>query len=108
MLKGTVVWLFVMPVASGPVSAIFLILASASVAVAVSMVVLALFDRAFPKKNPPVAKNAPDAKSDEPVRSPKAGSRKLKPMCSAPLRYQSKAGYQSGCGPQSQRVRNIG
>jgi hypothetical protein len=108
MLEG-IDWLFVMPVASGPVSAIFLILASASVAVAVSMVVLALFDRAFPNKNPPVAKNAPDAMSDEPLRShPKAGSRKLKPKSSAALRHQSKAGYQSGCGPQSQRVRNIG
>ena len=101
-------WLFVMPVASGPVSAIFLILASASVAVGVSMVVLALFDRAFPKKNSPVAKNAPDAKSDEPLRSPKAGSRKLKPKSSAPLRHQSNAGYQAGCGPESQRVRNWG
>ena len=59
MLEGTVVWLFVMPVASGPVSAIFLILASASVAVAVSMVVLALFDRAFPKRIHPSLRMRP-------------------------------------------------
>jgi hypothetical protein len=95
--------MFVMPVASGPVSAIFLILVAASMAVVVSMVVLALFDRAFPKKNPPVAK---DARNDEQLRSSKSG--KSKPKSSAAIKHHSRARYQAGCGPESQRIRNFG
>ena len=99
-----------MPVASGPVSAIFLILVAASMAVAVSMVVLALFDRAFVKKKAPAAKAPAAEEQHEQPESPKraTGMARSKPKASVVLRHQSKARYQSGCGPQSQRVRNFG
>jgi hypothetical protein len=95
-----------MPVASAPVSAIFLILVAASTAVIVSMVVLALFDRAFVKKKPPAAKEQKHEQPGSPKRTTGMGRSKLKP--SAVLKHQSKVGYQAGCGPQSQRVRNFG
>jgi hypothetical protein len=96
-----------MPVASAPVSAIFLILVAASTAVVVSMVVLALFDRALVKKKPPAAK---EQKHEQPGSSPKrtTGMGRSKPKPSAVLKHQSKVRYQAGCGPQNQRVRNFG
>ena len=90
-----------MPVASTPVSAIFLILVAASTAVVMSMVVLALFDRAFVKKKPPAARQP-----GSPKRTTGIGRSKPKP--SAVLKHQSKVRYQAGCGPQNQRVRNFG
>jgi hypothetical protein len=95
-----------MPVASAPVSAIFLILVAASTAVVVSMVVLALFDRALVKSKPPATK---EQKHEQPG-SPQwtTGMGRSKPKPSAVLKHQSKVRYQSGCGPQNQRVRNFG
>jgi hypothetical protein len=95
-----------MPVASAPVSAIFLILVAASTAVVVSMVVLALFDRAFVKKKPLAAKKEKHEQPGSPQRT--TGTGRSKPKPSAALKHQIKARYQSGCGPQSQRVRNFG
>ena len=92
-----------MPVASGPISAIFLILVAASTAVVVSMVVVALFDRAFVKKKPPAAIKK---ESYEQPGSPNRMSRlKPKPLA-VPKHY--KAQHQAGCRPNTQRVRNFG
>jgi hypothetical protein len=99
-------WISVMSVVSAPVSAIFLILVAASTAVVVSMVVLALFDRAFVKKKSLAAKEVNDEQQGSPERM--TGKGRSKPKSSAVLRHHSKARYQSGCGPQTQRMRNFG
>jgi hypothetical protein len=95
-----------MPVASAPVSAIFLILVAASAAVAVSMVVLALFDHAFAKKKPLAAKELNREQLVSPKRATGMGRSKPKP--SAVLRPHSKARHQAGCGPETHRIRNFG
>jgi hypothetical protein len=93
-----------MSVASGPISAIFLILVATSMAVVVSMIVLALFDRAFNKK-PSAAKDESHKASELPERMTVKSRAKTKSF--AALRHHSKVRHQSGCGPQTQRVRNF-
>jgi hypothetical protein len=92
-----------MSVASGPVTAIFLILVATSMAVVLSMIVLALFDRAFKKKSA-VAKDENQA-SGLPERM--TVIRRATAKSFAVLRHHSKVRHQSGCGPQTQRVRNV-
>jgi len=94
-----------MPVASAPVSAIF-ILVAASTAVVVSMVVLALFDRAFRKKKPAAANKENDHQRLVSSRRT-TGMGRSKPKPSAVLRHYSKARHQAGCGPQTQRIKNF-
>ena len=94
----------VMSVASGPVSAIFLILVATSMAVVVSMIVLALFDSAYKKKRP-AAKDERHKASELPERM--TVTSRAKPKSFAALRHPSKVRHQSGCGPQTQRVRNF-
>jgi hypothetical protein len=94
-----------MPVPSAPVSAIFLVLVAASTAVVVSMVVLALFDRAFVKSKSPAAKEEKHEQPGSPKRT--TGMGKSKPEPWALRKHQSRVRYQAGCGPQNQRVRNF-
>ena len=93
-----------MSVVSGPVSAIFLILVATSMAVVVSMIVLALFDSAYKKKRP-AAKDESHKASELPERM--TVTSRAKPKSFAALRHPSKVRRQSGCGPQTQRVRNL-
>jgi hypothetical protein len=94
-----------MSVASGPVSAIFLILVATSMAVVVSMIVVALFDRAF-KQKPSAAKDQNHKPSELPERMPVINRAKAAKSFPA-FGYHSKVRHQSGCGPQTQRVRNF-
>ena len=93
-----------MSVASGPVTAIFLILVATSMAVVMSMIVLALYDRAFKKKSA-AAKDENQKASGLPERM--IVIRRAKAKSFAVLRHHSKVRHQSGCGPQTQRVRNF-
>jgi hypothetical protein len=97
-------WMCSMPV--GPISAIFLILSAASTAVVVSMIVVALFDRAFVKKKPPTAIKKESHEPGSPNRMTNMGS--LKPKPSAVPKHYTKAQQQAGCSPETQRVRTFG
>ena len=94
-----------MSVASGPVTAIFLILVATSMAVVMSMIVVALFDRVVKKKSA-AAKDENQKASGLPERMMVIRRANVKGF--AVLRHPSKVPHhQSGCGPQTQRVRNF-
>jgi hypothetical protein len=71
-----------------------------------SMIVVALFDRAFVKKKPPTAIKKESHEPGSPNRMTNMGS--LKPKPSAVPKHYTKAQQQAGCSPETQRVRTFG
>jgi hypothetical protein len=92
-----------MHIAHSLLTTFFLILIAVSAAVVVSIVVLALFDLGFGKKNPKVAEEIEDS-SSEPVRQRATTS---KPKLLSTLRLNRRSERQAGCGPESQKVRRF-
>jgi hypothetical protein len=92
---------------------IFLILVATSTAVTGSMIVLALFDRAFGKKSaPPVVADTMESGQLKPplkLKSPAPGSKaKIEPLVASSGAYRAKRKPNPGYGPQTQRVIHLG
>jgi hypothetical protein len=70
----------------------------------VSIVVLALFDLGFGKKNPAKAAEEIEDSASEPVRQ---RATTPKPKLLSALRLNRRSERQAGCGPESQKVRHV-
>jgi hypothetical protein len=93
-----------MPIAYSLLTTFFLILIAVSAAVVVSIVVLALFDLGFGKKNPAKVAEEMENSSSEPVRQ---RATTPKPKLLSALKLNRRSERQAGCGPESQKVRHV-
>jgi hypothetical protein len=101
-----------MPIGQALLTSIFLLLVAVSVAVVASMAVLALVDLAFGKKKPSKAagieSGQEETESGQLERSkPSAAKPTPKPRPLTTLRRNSRNEAQTGCGPESQRIRHL-
>src|SRR5215475_6796810 len=101
-----------MLIGHGPLTAVFLILVAVSATVVVSLAVLALFDLAFQKKKPsPTTDEAESVRehADSGELELMVGAAKLAPKPKPMVVYLSfrRIDRQTGCGPDSQRVRHF-
>ena len=93
-----------MHIAHSLLTTFFLILLAVSAAVVLSIVVLALFDIGFGKKNPSKVAEEIEDNSSGPVMQ-RATTPKPKLLSALTLNRPSER--QAGCGPESQKVRHV-